>query len=145
MDSQYNKWYRRGWVRDGFYVNSSNKTWSQWRKLIPQDTTSVYLSSKPDLSPPTPDPLLWQDEPRATSNMSITMTAITATDETDDVEYYFCNLTDRAHDSGWQSEPTYHDTGLIPGRKYFYRVRARDTSEGLNETWWSIPAYAISP
>ncbi len=142
MDSQNNKWYRPG-LRSGFNVDGSNKTWRQWQALVPQDTTSVYLYSTPDLSPPTPDPLSWQTEPIASSNTSITMTAVTATDA-DGVEYYFCNLTDRTHDSGWQSEPTYHDTGLAPGRKYFYRVRARDTSVELNETWWSVPACAIT-
>ena len=60
------------------------------------------------------------------------------------VEYYFCNLTDSTHDSGWQSEPIYHDTGLVPGMKYFYRCRARDTSVEQNETWWSLPACAIT-
>jgi hypothetical protein len=142
MDSQNNKWYRPG-AKDGFYVGGSNKTWTQWQALVPQDTTSVYLDWPPDLSPPTPDPLGWQSEPTAISNTSIIMTVQTATGA-DDVEYYFCNLTDRSHDSGWQSEPTYHDTGLASGRKYFYRVRARDNSVELNETWWSVPACAIT-
>jgi hypothetical protein len=142
MDSQNNKWYRPG-ARDGFYIDWSNKNWTQWQALVPQDTTSVYLYSAPDLSPPTPDPLGWQTEPTASGNTSITMTAATATD-TGGVEYYFCNLTDRTHDSGWQSEPIYHDTGLAPDRKYFYRVRARDASAELNETWWSVPACAIT-
>jgi len=142
MDSQNNKWYRPG-ARNGFYVDWSNKNWTQWQALVPQDTTSVYLNWAPDLSPPTPDPLGWQLEPAASSNTSISMTATTATDA-DGVEYYFCNLTDRKHDSGWLSEPTYHDTGLVPGRKYFYRVRARDTSVELNQTWWSVPACAIT-
>ena len=91
-----------------------------------------------------PDPLGWQFEPMASSDTSITMTAEIAMDASG-VEYYFCNLSDRSHDSGWQSEPTYHDTGLAPGRKYFYRVRARDISVELNETWWSEPAYATTP
>ena len=64
MDSQNNKWYRPG-ARNGFYVDESNKTWTQWRTLVPQDTTSVYLDSAPDLSPPMPDPLGWQTEPTA--------------------------------------------------------------------------------
>ena len=142
MDSRNNKWYRPG-TKNGFYVGGSNKTWTQWRVLVPQDTTSVYLDSAPDLRPPTPDPLGWQTEPMASSNTSITMTAATATDA-GGVEYYFCNLTDRKHDSSWQREPTYNDTGLAPGRKYFYRARARDTSGQRNKTWWSAPACAMS-
>ncbi len=142
MDSQNNKWYRPG-AKNGFYVDGSNKTWTQWQAIVPQDTTSVYLDSVPDLSPPTPDPLGWQTEPTASGNTSITMTAVTATDA-GGVKYYFCNLTDTTHDSGWQSEPIYHDSGLAPGRKYFYRVRARDNSAELNETWWSVPACAIT-
>jgi hypothetical protein len=142
MDSQNNKWYRPG-ARNGFYIDWSNKNWAQWRALVPQDTTSEYLYSKPNLNPPTPDPLGWQTEPTASGNTSISMTATTATDA-DGVEYYFCNLTDPTHDSGWQSEPTYHDTGLVPDRKYFYRVRARDNSVELNVTWWSVPACAVT-
>ena len=143
MDSQNNKWYRPG-AKNGFYVGGSNKTWTQWQALVPQDTTSVYLDSAPDLTPPTPDPLTWESEPAASGDTSITMTAAAASDA-DGVEYYFCNLTDRRHDSGWQSQRTYHDNGLAPGRKYFYRIRARDTSVQLNETWWSVPASTITP
>jgi len=143
IDSQNNKWYRPG-TKNGFYVDGSNKRWSQWQALVPQDTTSVYLNTAPDFSPPAPDPLAWQTEPRASGNTSITMTAVMATDA-DGVEYYFCNLTDPGHDSGWQSQRTYNDNGLVPGRKYFYRVRARDTSVQLNETWWSVPASTITP
>jgi parallel beta-helix repeat protein len=142
MDSQNNKWYRPG-TRNGFYVANSNKTWTQWQALVPQDTTSVYLYSAPDLNPPTPNPLSWQQEPTASGSTSITMIAETAMDS-GGVEYYFCNLTDPTHDSGWQNSSTYHDTGLVPGRKYFYRVRARDTSDALNETWWSVPACATT-
>jgi hypothetical protein len=56
------------------------------------------------------------------------------------VEYYFeCAFGD-CHDSGWQENRTYTDTGLASGVEYGYRVKARD---GVgNETEWSPIRYA---
>ena len=45
-------------------------------------------TSQDDLSPPTPDPMLWKIEPYPTGSGTITMTAVTATDE-NPVEYNF--------------------------------------------------------
>jgi hypothetical protein len=64
------------------------------------------------------------------------MTATTASDESG-VEYYFeCTMTG-GHDSGWQSNPSYTDTGLSPETTYTYRVKARDLSFNQNETGYS--------
>jgi hypothetical protein len=69
------------------------------------------------------------------------MTAKLATDAWGwDVEYYFDAVSDGGHDSGWQFSRSYTDTGLIGGRRYGYRVKARD---GLgNETGWSPIRFA---
>jgi pectate lyase len=87
----------------------------------------------PDTAPPTPDPATWAVEPLATGLTTIEMTA-TAGGDAAGVEYYFANLTDAAHDSGWQDAATYIDTGLAPSTLYSYRVTVRDKSAARNET-----------
>jgi hypothetical protein len=91
-----------------------------------------------DITVPVPNPMTWVSEPAAVSMNEITMTASTATDE-NGVEYYFANLTDSSHDSGWQDSEAYTDAGLLPGTLYSYTVMARDKSESQNETDPSTP------
>jgi len=95
----------------------------------------VLVSLVPDETPPTPDPMTWATPPYATSSASISMTATTASDASG-VEYYFANLTitDLSHDSGWQSSPTFMDTGLNPSTTYTYCMAARDRSINHNIT-----------
>ncbi len=90
----------------------------------------------PDTNPPQPNPMTWAVAPAATGISEITMTASTATDE-NGVQYYFANLTDSAHDSGWVNEPEWTDTGLARNTLYEYKVKARDCSDQYNETGWS--------
>ncbi len=102
-------------------------------------TTSTAL----DATPPSPDPMTWAAEPNATDANSITMTAATATD-TSGVEYYFTNITDQNHNSGWQDSNTYTDTNLVNNTTYTYKVRARDKSVNNNETADSNQASATT-
>ena len=51
-----------------------------------------------------------------------------------DVEYFFTNVTNGAHNSGWQDSTTYTDTGLSAGTTYQYTVTARDKSTYQNQT-----------
>jgi hypothetical protein len=97
---------------------------------------SATTEATPDTTPPTPDPMTWASVPAATGTTSISMTADTASDPSG-VEYFFECLTTGGHDSGWQSSPTYEDTGLQPSTQYTYRVKARDLSTNQNETAWS--------
>jgi len=94
--------------------------------------------------PPEPDPMTWIIEPQAISRTAIAMTAITAT-STDDssVEYYFKSNSLGGHDSGWQAEPNYTDTGLAAGTTYSYMVKARNTAN-LMETDYSEPRSATT-
>ena len=87
--------------------------------------------------PPQPDPMTWATEPQATSRTAIEMAATIAT-STDDsgVEYYFQSISLGGHDSGWQNEPNYTDTGLIAGTAYSYIVKARNIAN-LAETDYS--------
>ena len=91
----------------------------------------------PDNDPPTPDPSTFATPPYATGSYSIAMVAMTASDLRFDVEYYFECVSGGGNDSGWQSSPSYEDTGLLPEATYEYRVKTRDTSPNQNETAYS--------
>ncbi|MCX6873755.1 MAG: hypothetical protein NTW21_08100 [Verrucomicrobia bacterium] len=93
-----------------------------------------------DTDPPTPNPMTWASTPAAVSgsSTSIAMTATTASDA-NVVEYYF-TCTGGGNDSGWQTSPSYTDTGLTPGTSYTYTVTARDKSPAQNATDPSAPA-----
>jgi len=71
------------------------------------------------------------------------MTATVATDMSG-VEYYFDCLTAGGHDSPWQDNRSYTDTGLASDTQYTYRVKARDKSAAHNETNWSSNASATT-
>jgi len=80
--------------------------------------------------PPDPNPMTWQTEPYATSRTAIEMAATIATSSDDSgVEYYFQCISLGGHDSGWQDEPNYTDTGLTAGTEYSYRVSARNKAD----------------
>lgn len=87
-----------------------------------------------DTTPPAPAPHI--ESIAALSPTSVSMTSTIAYDDSD-VEYYFENVTDHSHDSGWQTDPNYTDVGLDPNTEYSYRVRARDRSSNQNTTPWS--------
>jgi parallel beta-helix repeat protein len=94
--------------------------------------------------PPEPNPMTWAVEPQATSRTTITMTAIIATStDKSSVEYYFKSNSLGGHDSGWQTEPNYTDTGLAAGTQYSYMVKARNTAN-LMETDYSNPGLATT-
>jgi hypothetical protein len=90
-----------------------------------------------DTTAPNPDPMTWATEPEAASSSSISMTATTASDDLSGVEYYFECTSGGGHNSGWQDNPIYTDTGLSPDTQYTYKVKARDKSSNQNETGWS--------
>jgi autotransporter-associated beta strand protein len=100
----------------------------------------------PDTNPP-PTPG-FSVAPNATSSSVITMTATTVTDpEGGSVEYFFDETSGNpgGTDSGWQSSPTYTDSGLNPNTQYTYTVKARDNSSPPNESAASAPASATTP
>lgn len=105
---------------------------------------TVNITDQPeDTTPPSPDPMTWATAPAATGSTSISMTATAATDPSG-VEYYFDCVTTGGHDSGWQDNTTYEDTGLDPDTTYTYRVKARDKSPNQNETGYSANASATT-
>jgi len=82
--------------------------------------------------PPVPNPMTWQTEPYATSRTAIEMAATIATSSDDSgAEYYFQCISLGGHDSGWQDESNYTDTGLTAGTEYSYIVKARNKANLL--------------
>jgi YHS domain-containing protein len=96
-----------------------------------------------DTTPPEPNQMTFDVAPHALGIDSIAMVATTATD-IDGVEYYFANITDPNHDSSWQNNTDYTDTGLTNNTPYSYSVIARDKSSSQNETAWSDEANATT-
>ncbi|SCY85542.1 Ig-like domain-containing protein [Desulfoluna spongiiphila] len=96
-----------------------------------------------DRETPTPNPAGFASEPSEAGKHAITMTALTANDESG-VQYYFEETGGNAggSDSGWQRSPVYTDTGLDADTMYTYRVKVRDKSANRNETEWS-EAYSV--
>ena len=90
----------------------------------------------PDTDPPTPDPPTWSSVPTALGPYSIGMTVNPVTDPSG-VQYFFDETTGAGHDSIWQAEQDYTDSGLSPSTLYTYKVKARDLSVNNNETGWS--------
>lgn len=85
-----------------------------------------FVVQSGETDPPTPNPATFSSAPTTVSDTEITMTATTGTDATGPVEYYFSNLTNPAHDSGWVTNPVYNDTDLSQNTQYTYTVQMRD-------------------
>jgi len=115
---------------------------SYWKnETVPSISESA--TTGPDSTAPTPDPMTWASLPEMVNSSTITMTATTASDDSG-VGYYFENITDGNHDSGWQDSPAYTDVNLLPSTTYTYTVTARDLSEYNNETAPSEPNSATT-
>jgi hypothetical protein len=78
-----------------------------------------------DVTPPTPDPLVWVVEPTSASNSSIVMSTEKAEDPSG-VEYFFECIDDESYDSGWIADNFYEVQGLDTGDTLSFRARARD-------------------
>ncbi len=133
-DTGLNAGTRYGYQAKARDIYNNETGWS----IIGYATPSLSVS---DTTPPTPDPMTWATKPYGVSTSSIHMIATTASD-TSGVEYYFANVTNPAHDSGWKNDPNYLDTGLLANTKYTYKVKARDKSPNQNVTAYSITADA---
>jgi pectin methylesterase-like acyl-CoA thioesterase len=116
------------------------------RDKSPQSNTtapSVAAGAYTVGAAPIPDPMTFSVPPHATGIDSIAMTATIAIDSSG-VEYFFANITDPGHVSGWQDDPNWTDTGLTNKTTYGYRVIARDKTPQQNETAWSEPNSATT-
>lgn len=86
------------------------------------------LPQSSDTNAPTPNPMGWAIVPQAVDHTSIRMTALTATDDTSSVQYYFACTAggNGCQDSGWVSSPAYTATGLDAATAYTFTVKVRD-------------------
>jgi len=113
--------------------------------LIAQEAVVVtpYLPV-PDTIPPIPNPATFASAPSADTYTAISMTATIGTDASHSVEYFFDEITGNpgATDSGWQSSPSYTDSGLTAYTEYTYTVTMRDASGNTGAA--SIPASATT-
>ncbi len=96
-------------------------------------------ASASDTSAPAPDPAAWAAKPYSAGPSIIMMTAVTGSDASAPIEYYFEETSGNpgGTDSGWQVSPHYMDDGLFNGVTYSYRVRMRD-SLGYISDWSSV-------
>jgi len=84
-----------------------------------------FTTTVPDNTPPSPDPMAFAMGPYASGPDTISMIAVTATDDSPPIEYLFENIT-LNRDSGWILETEWSDSGLAFDANYTYRVKARE-------------------
>ena len=95
--------------------------------------SEVAYAGEEDTTPPVG--LMWVVEPEAVSHDTVVM--IANAEDASGVEYLFTNIT-LGHDSGWQEEPNWVDTGpdpntpLIQDTLYCYTLQVRDMSPARN-------------
>jgi len=100
-----------------------------------------------DTTPPTPNPMQFNNVPAATSDEAITMMSVIATDtQHNSITYFFdyVGVAPEANDSPWQSSIIYTDNGLNENTSYTYRVKARDSATPPVETLFSPTSSAIT-
>jgi hypothetical protein len=109
---------------------------------------SATTDPPPDTDPPTPNPATFAVGPEADSDTAISMTATIGSDATGPVEYYFDEISGNpgGSDSGWQTSPSYTDSGLTAATQYTYTVQMRDAvTPTPNVGTASSPASATTP
>ena len=97
-------------------------------------TGSVPTSSTSnDTTAPSPNPMGWSVAPYTAGSSSISMAALTASDDSGLVEYQFTCVAGASgcNSSAWQTSTAYTATGLNSGSAYSYQVVARDLYNNL--------------
>lgn len=69
------------------------------------------------------------------------MSAATSDGDSSDKQYYFECIGGGGHNSGWQDNNSYQDTGLSGSTLYTYRVRSHRQRQGLNPAAWETINY----
>lgn len=103
--------------------------------------------SPPDTTPPSPAQMTWQSPPQSTGTSTISMTSITATDESGSVEYNFNCVAGGTGcgSSGWQASPSFTASGLQAETYYAYNVTARDVAGNMNNSSETMGATTHAP
>jgi hypothetical protein len=91
------------------------------------ESASMSVTIPKDTNPPSPAEFALG--PIGISNSAIRMTAKKAIDASALVEYKFVRSDGKT--SGWQSSPTWTDTGLTEGSRYSYTVQVRDSKGNI--------------
>lgn len=95
---------------------------------------------------PFPSPMNWASPPQAIGAYSVAMTATEAQAwDGGGASYHFINITDPNHDSFWQLDEVYVDTGLEEMTEYTYAVRAKDWTANQYETEFSAGTSVTTP
>lgn len=149
-DSQYSSGWQDSRTYEVESVPSGYYTFTVWArdKSASQNMTGRATPVTVDLQGPLPDPMEWEVEPYevniggGTFEYYAKMTAVEATDDDGDVEYYFECTTRSGFSSGWQSSREYTVLLGRRGQMHRFRVKARDTSASHNETGWSSEVVA---
>ncbi|MHC5061770.1 MAG: PASTA domain-containing protein [Planctomycetota bacterium] len=99
------------------------------RKHTNEQVAYIIFETAPEFDPPTPDPAAFAVSPAVDSDSSISMTAITGTDESGPVQYLFTEISGNpgGSSSGWTTSASYTDTGLTGSTEYTYTVQMRDS------------------
>ena len=108
--------------------NNTNSDYSDYASLGMYFLEGSIETGPVDNTPPSPATMSWQTAPYAMDASSISMTAVQATDDSGNVEYFFSCVTggNGCNDSGWQSSRTWSPGGLEANTHYSYKVTARD-------------------
>ncbi len=128
-------------------VGSSTSPYSDYGSLGQYFITGSVPSSSTsnDTTPPSPNPMGWSVTPYTVGSSSISMTALTASDDSGLVEYQFNCVAGASGctNSAWQTSTSYTATSLSAGSAYSYQVVARDLYNNLTSA--SAIATATTP
>jgi hypothetical protein len=136
-------YWQRIWF-DNMYLSTEQSGDAYFAAIGEQRPEPAFGTYSADLTPPSPDPLVWSSLPEAISPTKITMSVAAASDE-NGVRYYFENIDIPTHNSGWQEQTSWTDINLDDNTTYSYRVKAQDLSANRNETGWSSSESAATP
>ena len=105
-----------------------------WQGDMAVDDIEVIDKTFQDTTPPTPNSATFSSAPSADSSSAISMTATVGSDASNPIQYYFDEISGNpgGSDSGWQTSPSYTDSGLNPSTQYTYTVTMRDSAATPN-------------
>jgi hypothetical protein len=113
----------------GYHWNRHAGTYYEIGESIAAEMQTLLENiSVGDTTPPTPNPATFASAPAAGSDTSTSMTATIGNDPSGPVQYLFTETSGNpgGTTSGWQTSPSYTDSGLDPSTQYTYTVTLRD-------------------
>ncbi len=121
--------------------NDSEDTWIESGDSNSISASDVTWGATDDLAP-FPSPMRWAADPTVSSDLStITLTAVTAIDINETIDYNFVCVTDANYTSGWRSLPTYEANSLPINTAFTFTVQARDGAGNVGEASDPVTAW----